>query len=416
MKAPPFFRRGFFYCIRRKAFYTPRKTGKISLMRKLPAAVLSFLLLALCGASFGMSDKPVDTSAKRPSRYKPLFSMLHLQPAKKDKGQVRTIFGMGKPTPRPAPSGEALPLFPHGQYTDLSLRFSQYFTIANGLFDSYKIADLRRYDYLFVPGLFSNTVVSPVRLGRTESDKGYFDAYIQLVENDLHAPAAIADIESEQIPSYNAPRVAAILRNFSRPVIIVTHSKGGIDTLAALLDNPDLWPKVRGVICIQTPFFGSQAADYITTGKYLYTAAGRLLRAMNGTEKTALELTTSLRISYYRQREKEINALLRAVPFVTFGSWKENEGPFVDTPYIVWRSVIAERGSPRSDGLVPLESTRLPGSFHAEASGFDHSCTVRPSHFLRCDRVRLFKTLLLLLPKKTSAEAAAKSPANGRAN
>jgi hypothetical protein len=45
---------------------------------------------------------------------------------------------------------------------------------------------------------------------------------------------------------HNAAEIRALLRHTDKKVIFVTHSKGGLDTLHALLGAPETWAKVKG--------------------------------------------------------------------------------------------------------------------------------------------------------------------------
>jgi hypothetical protein len=60
----------------------------------------------------------------------------------------------------------------------------------------------------------------------------------------------------------NAGRIAAVITADPRPVVIVAHSKGGLEALAALL-QPGIAARCRGFIALQSPFRGSPVADSV---------------------------------------------------------------------------------------------------------------------------------------------------------
>ncbi|MFO7653531.1 MAG: hypothetical protein R6X25_06880 [Candidatus Krumholzibacteriia bacterium] len=98
-----------------------------------------------------------------------------------------------------------------------------------------------------------------------------------------------------------------------KSVTIVSHSKGGLDTLQALLENRGLWGEtVTGWIALQPPFAGSPVADNVPAA-----LAGPLLTALGGDEQALLDLQTAPRTEYMADRVGEIAELTAAIPVIS---------------------------------------------------------------------------------------------------
>lgn len=71
-------------------------------------------------------------------------------------------------------------------------------------------------------------------------------------------------IETDSLgtPDQNAARIADAVARSDKPVVLLTHSKGGLDSIRALELHPELQPKVRKVLMNNTPYFGTPWADW----------------------------------------------------------------------------------------------------------------------------------------------------------
>lgn len=92
----------------------------------------------------------------------------------------------------------------------------------------------------------------------------------------------------------------------SRKVLIVSHSKGGLDTLDALINADDsLLATVHGWLSLQAPFLGSPLAD----------AGSGVLPINLGAVTRALEdIHVSVRRPYMKRLEGDITSLLQRIP------------------------------------------------------------------------------------------------------
>lgn len=270
---------------------------------------------------------------------------------------------------------------------------------------------------------------------------GFTTFYTQMRQFDAqgvdyqYLSAASAGFNSSQSVAHNAAVILRFLRRSDKQVIIVTHSKGGLDTLHALIAAPELWgDTVVGWVALQAPFYGSPIADPTFS-----SANDFLLEALGGSGQSADDLKTDRRESYMKTNERRIAKLTARIPVIsaystyeadasvtgfasTFASSIFNAGLVSEitqlvvenyryTPSDVQRVIAASTSaairlirkrlaaalgealatigltdlanvymngvlSLPNDGLVPSESTRLPGAVHAELPFGDHASPV----------------------------------------
>ena len=266
------------------------------------------------------------------------------------------------------------------EYAALLERRDQAFTASH-------VEALKKYKVLFVPGLLTDVYLS---IGLP-----YFDEYIKWLKS-LGVDAERVGVESEGSPRLNALTLAVYVYKSEKPVLIVSHSKGGIDTLEALLRFPDLKEKIKGWIPIQGPFYGSPIADDITDNPIRNFFVVMLLNMADGDSEALKSLTTDVRKQILVRHYEAIRSLSREIPIVSLATHIEDEPWKLDTSMEFYRDSMARQGI-RSDGLVPLESAIFPGSDYVALSEVDHAITTRWSLFLSFDRIRSTKILLAML-------------------
>lgn len=251
-------------------------------------------------------------------------------------------------------------------------------------FGAAHVKTLRRYKVLLVPGYLAD--LNPTYF----ADQMRWLASIGVE----HKKVAITSGQSVEI---NGAIVSAAIRDSGKPVILITHSKGSVDALEALLSEPALRTKVKGWISLQGPFFGSPVADKLLDGALLNPiVATVILVFFGGTRESAQGLTTGASLAYYRARAVAISQLVRDVPAIAFASVLDSTPSAPANTALEMPHELMSRDGIRSDGLVPLDAAVLPGMDFVKVSGVDHIAPVMPAqqHF---DRVRMTKALLLAL-------------------
>ncbi|MGB8331480.1 MAG: hypothetical protein WCE62_15245, partial [Polyangiales bacterium] len=234
---------------------------------------------------------------------------------------------------------------------------------------------------------------------------------------------------------HNAAVIGDLLRKTDRKVILVTHSKGGLDTLHALLGVPELWgDTVIGWVALQAPFYGSPLADSTPSA-----INGLLLGALGGNGQAVEDLKVETRARYMHVHKDEIRRLTRRIPVIAAFTTYESSATVAgfasafargvfsaelitditevvsanyakmprDLPRVVTASAtesvelirrrVADASSAAfgtiglmtltnvylrdiagvpNDGLVPKQSTVLPGATHRELTTGDHASPV----------------------------------------
>ena len=243
---------------------------------------------------------------------------------------------------------------------------------------------LRRHKVLLISGYFGDL------------DPNYFAEQLQWLASIGVEREKVA-VKSRQSVAINAPIIATAIRDSVRPVVLITHSKGSVDTLEALRAEPSLRTKVKGWVSLQGPFFGSPVADMLFDGSRLDPLVVIMILGYFGsTKESAQGLTTAASLAYYHDHKTTIDSVVRDVPAIAFASALDGvPGTPPNTLLEIPRELMERRGI-RNDGLVPLDAAVLPGMDFVKISGVDHIAPVMPA-LQRLDRVRMTKALLLAL-------------------
>ncbi|PON33408.1 Alpha/Beta hydrolase fold containing protein [Parasponia andersonii] len=166
--------------------------------------------------------------------------------------------------------------------------------------------------YLLVPGLFSNH--GPLYFVNTKMSFSKMGLACHIAK--IHSEASV-EKNAREIKEY----IEEIYWGSSKRVLLLGHSKGGIDAAAALsLYWPDLKDKVAGLVLAQSPFGGSpiasdilregQLGDYVNLRKLMEILICKVIKG----DLQALEDLT-----YERRREfLKKHHLPRELPVVSF--------------------------------------------------------------------------------------------------
>lgn len=225
----------------------------------------------------------------------------------------------------------------------------------------------RRWDrtYLIVPGLFCNKY--PMYMQGTKSHL-----------RDLGLDCRIARINTGTSVANNASavcqQVSDIFGQTGKPVVLIGHSKGGCDAVAAVSRFArELRGKVLGVVCLQSPLGGTPLADDLLGG-YLSDYTLRAIKHILGGDAESLGDLT------YHRRMQE----LRNFPF-----------PSEEFPCVTFSSGTRSMASPLApltkhlrsryegvvtDGMVASLDADLPSSLRVwYAEDWDHGRCAFPT-------------------------------------
>ena len=204
---------------------------------------------------------------------------------------------------------------------------------------------------LFVHGLnsSSNTWWNENNMYDTAYQNGYETAFIDLYPTkDMWDNGALL-----------AQKIRDIYNYYGEKVVVVAHSKGGIDTQSALV-HYGAYPYVSRVITLSTPHYGSQLADLA------YSSWAGWLAGILGSKNDATYSLQTGYMSYFRS-ETDHHANVSKTPIYTFGGTKW--GSFGSSLY--WGGLYLW-GYGSNDGAVTVSSSRLPYATELRVGDWNH--------------------------------------------
>jgi len=219
--------------------------------------------------------------------------------------------------------------------------------------------------------------------------------------------------QGAQVAVVKLPTGEAVIRNglalraaiVAEPgaALIIAHSKGGLEALAALLD-PMSADRCAGFIALQSPFFGSPIADLVTGMPALDATATTLARLLRiGSGRGIRDLTTTRRAAWMRTHAAEIATLLAQVPVLCVATAISEAGARGrDRAYAIGAGWMQQRGAGASDGLVPVASAIIPGAHSMIREGSHVACVSRG---LGRDPVGILRAALAVLGETGAAAA-----------
>jgi hypothetical protein len=241
---------------------------------------------------------------------------------------------------------------------------------------------------LIAYGLIGERLAAMRRIG-----VDYMATQAAWLRHEIGAEVAVIRLATSAAIADNAERIAAALRRDGRPAVVVAHSKGGLETLAALMDHRAA-QRCAAVIAIQSPFFGSPVADVLVAAAPLRaTVAGSLRLLGTGSGAGLRDLTTAARLAWMERHAAEIDHLLGSIPIVCCATELSEATVGPDRRYLALARWIERQGFGPNDGMVSVRSALLPGARHLVLGG-GHRGTVSKGRGR--DPVGLLRRLLKL--------------------
>ena len=273
------------------------------------------------------------------------------------------------------------------------------------ILDQYSIEKLKQFKVIFVPGfttrpnLNDEFIMSDSKTTKTIKtlQPNYFDEQIIHIRS-LGIDTGIVDLAStgDSIEK-NAERISDAIAKSDKKVIVIAHSKGGIDTLETLRAYPKLHEKIQFVLMVQSPFLGTPLSDYILNTSILDYAAKTILERMGGTKESLKNLSIADRLEYHKKHAFEISQIIKKVNLISLTSYKKRSS--FDTLTVLLRDAMSRRGI-LNDGFVPTESAILPESRYIVLDEVDHLCSVLKVRRPGFDRIKFIEAVLFHVVNK----------------
>ncbi|HYV49188.1 MAG TPA: alpha/beta hydrolase [Myxococcaceae bacterium] len=216
-------------------------------------------------------------------------------------------------------------------------------------------SDAGKYKYLVIGGLFGKHL------------PGYMDENVSALKSQ-GLDARKVNVDSDASVEKNAETIRKAIEAASKDgsqVVLIGHSKGGVDAAAALSMHPELKDKVRALVAIQSPFGGSPIAQDIETTPIIKPLVnGVVSELFRGDPKSVKDLT-------YDSREKFLAKypLPTDVPSVSVATSRLSPTSILGSSEEYMK---ARYGFP-SDGLVDPEDAIIPGSHVVRINDMDHA-------------------------------------------
>ncbi len=233
--------------------------------------------------------------------------------------------------------------------------------------------DLEGVRFVLAPGYFTDFLAIAKRVNLSD--------YLEAQTDALHAAGldvTLAPVNSQASIADNAATLRRLVAHSAKPVFLISHSKGGIDSLEFLLGADDrLLAKVVGWLAIQAPFAGVPLADRVAELEIIRRPSEAILRALGGSGESLHDLCADTRADYLAAHDKAIAALAARLPILAVAAALDRKEGVKDRlsatyPGLVW---MRDHGI-RSDSVVPTTSAILPHAPFVLLTPVDHTAIV----------------------------------------
>lgn len=282
---------------------------------------------------------------------------------------------------------------------------------------------LRGYDVLLVPGFLTSLYMDIGHFVKETFAKRDVLDYLQDEKEALREMGVDTDqvlLDKKEFNTLgsvaeNAERIVRAVEKSAyrhKRVILISHSKGGNDVLAALLllQQKKSLGQVGGWLSVQGVLLGTPIADEIMKSDTLRKSAQVAIEKLGGKLASLGDITSDTSQRFIKEHEGEIGTLVKDLPIMSFASYKPKPADFSllrpDSLLSTTRDLMADKGMV-SDGLVPTKNAILARTFYIAQPGLDHAETamnnqppVQASHL---DRKRFTRTLLSMMLDRIAA-------------
>jgi hypothetical protein len=203
------------------------------------------------------------------------------------------------------------------------------------------------FAYHFVGGLF------------TKRYPGYFSENVRRLKERGMEHISKSEINTDVSVAVNLEviknELLRIHAETGKKVVVIGHSKGGVDVAAALERYPELWDKVQAFIPMQSPAGGTPIASDIDENANLKELIGGFIKNAFSGELSAL---TDLSYKSTRERFGGKVEFTRHVPTFSLASWSHSAASLTALPALYGRQRYGKEG----DGLVLMDDAIFPHS------------------------------------------------------
>jgi triacylglycerol lipase len=215
--------------------------------------------------------------------------------------------------------------------------------------------EARRHLYLMVKGMLGDEL------------PGYLeDNQLRLEQRGLETREVAVDTEGRLADNVAVVREALLdAIHFGRTVVLVGHSKGGVEAMSMLSLYPELRRHVRAVVAMQPPFGGSVIAnDLVTTPALRLMLDVTFPSLFQGNAASVEDLSYARRMEFVRQHPYPLD-----IPTVSLATSRLSRRSLM-RPLCHY---VQERYGCGCDGLVAALDAEVPGSRVVRLADMDHA-------------------------------------------
>ncbi|WP_143178072.1 alpha/beta hydrolase [Cystobacter ferrugineus] len=238
--------------------------------------------------------------------------------------------------------------------TDITARFHEVYARVRQ--DEPVLPDeARRHLYLMVKGMLGDEL------------PGYLeDNQFRLEQRGLETREVAVDTEGRLADNVKVVREALLdAIHFGRTVVLVGHSKGGVEAMSTLALYPELRRHVRAVVAMQPPYGGSVIAnDLVTTPALRQMLDVTFPSLFQGDAASVEDLSYARRMEFVRQHPYPLD-----IPTVALATSRLSRRSLM-RPLC---SYVQERYGWGCDGLVTALDAEVPGSRVVRLADMDHA-------------------------------------------
>lgn len=260
--------------------------------------------------------------------------------------------------------------------------------LSDAPFDSHAwMKNLSEYHVILIPGLLAQSTFADQNQPNVNLFFGvYFEDFVTWLSVHKISYERLI-LESEGTPQKNATKIREAIMKSQKPVLIFSHSKGSIDFLEAINQDPRLTSKVPIWISSQSPIWGTWIADlaldlvfpeWLTRVlvKYAFGGSYEGLESLKKRERRKVMLS---------DRYQELfRGPLKTMTKLSYASFDRQQGHGPSSFLEPLRHILSPLEG-ENDGLVSIESARVPGSTLVTEKGVDHISTVVDCYYLESE-------------------------------
>ena len=278
-----------------------------------------------------------------------------------------------------------------------------------------EVPNLKNYKVIILRGLFNNYFSNLsgllTNLGAPIQDRKYapFTRESDYL-NSIGIETIIPPLDTQGNPAENGEVLAKIIKASDKPVIILAHSKGGVDALYGLTSHPEIQKKVAGWINYQVPFYGTKLCDYLIGNEITKAPLKHLLVGIMGGQWSSMTSLSDRNMKAFHQKNQEkVKNLVKNIPIISLASTFDVKTPFEEillpleerSAFSLLNRTLLDLGEGPNDGFTAVPSACLKGSECLVLSNIDHASLVvdlEPFHtFDKPIRIKIILSLLKMI-------------------